>query len=344
VTPGLSHRQGCALGLACHLRAIAAVEVAAPQVPALAAQEHVDLRRPGRVARQVLGQGLDHHGGQSDGAATGGTLGRPDRKRAIDLQELRGHRDRAPLQVDPLAAQPGQLPPAQPPEGGHQHQRPVTGRHPLGDGGHLVDGGDPHLRSPIAGRPADAAGIDRNEPGLHRCTQDAGQEPVGLGAGRRADAIGLQLGQPGPHRQRVDPGQRVGPERRPQVAAQDAAVAGLGVSPQVHRAVQPAVSPLVEARPAQPRVGPLTPKHVRLDLGQEPTGVGLGLEGRRRGDVAAIGGAIAHLVAPGRQPADGTEAAAPLAAGHQALASIRPAATKPARSASAIRTWRPTLM
>jgi hypothetical protein len=36
--------------------------------------------------------------------------------------------------------QPGQLPPAQPAEGGHQDQRQVAWRHPLGDGGHLVDG------------------------------------------------------------------------------------------------------------------------------------------------------------------------------------------------------------
>jgi hypothetical protein len=139
----------------------------------------------------VFGQGLDHDGGEGDGAAAGGALGRSDRERAVDLQELLGHRDRAPLQVDALAAQPGQLAPAQPTECGHQDQRPVAGRHPLGDGGHLVHGGDPHLRCPIAGRPADAAGIDRDEPGLHRCPQDPGQQPVGLGAGRLADAIGL---------------------------------------------------------------------------------------------------------------------------------------------------------
>jgi hypothetical protein len=102
-----------------------AVEVTAPQVPALAAEEHVGLRRLGRVARQVLGQGLDHHSRQGDRAAAGGALGRPQRERAIDLQELLGHRDRAPLQVDALAAQPGQLPPAQPTEGGHEDQRIV---------------------------------------------------------------------------------------------------------------------------------------------------------------------------------------------------------------------------
>ena len=47
----------------------AAVEVAAPQVRVLAAQEHERLRRLGRVARQVLGQGLAHDGRQGDGAA-----------------------------------------------------------------------------------------------------------------------------------------------------------------------------------------------------------------------------------------------------------------------------------
>jgi hypothetical protein len=99
---------------------VPAVEVAAPQVPALAAQEHVGLRRLGRVARQVLGQGLDHHGRQADRAAAGGALRRPDGEDAVDLQELLGHRDRAALQIDALAAQPGQLPPAQPTEGGHQ--------------------------------------------------------------------------------------------------------------------------------------------------------------------------------------------------------------------------------
>jgi hypothetical protein len=64
----------------------------------------------------VLGQGLDHHGGQGDGAATGGALGRPDGERPVDLQELLGHRDRAALQVDALAAQPGQLPQRSPPK------------------------------------------------------------------------------------------------------------------------------------------------------------------------------------------------------------------------------------
>ena len=39
-----------------------AVEIAAPQVPVLAAQEHERLRRLGRIARQVLGQDLDHDG------------------------------------------------------------------------------------------------------------------------------------------------------------------------------------------------------------------------------------------------------------------------------------------
>jgi hypothetical protein len=43
-------------------------------VLALAAQEHERLGRLGRVAAQVLGQGLDHDGGQGDGAAAGGAV------------------------------------------------------------------------------------------------------------------------------------------------------------------------------------------------------------------------------------------------------------------------------
>jgi hypothetical protein len=114
-------------------------------------------------------------------------------------------------------------------------------------------------------RPADAAGVDCDEPGLHRRPQDAGQQPVGLGAGRLADAIGLQLGQPGPHGQRVDPGQRVGPERRPQVPLQDASVAVLGVGPQVHRAVQPAVQfRLPQVCGLQFRLPQVRPLQVRL--------------------------------------------------------------------------------
>jgi hypothetical protein len=65
---------------------------------ALTAQEHERLRRLGGVARQVFGQALDHHGRQGDGAAAGGALGRPDQGGAVDLQELLGRRDRAPLQ------------------------------------------------------------------------------------------------------------------------------------------------------------------------------------------------------------------------------------------------------
>jgi hypothetical protein len=82
----------------------AAVEVAAPQVPALAAEEHEGIGGWRGVVGQVLGQDVNDGGGEGDGAAPGGALGWADRECAVDLHKLLGHRHDPALQVDAPAA------------------------------------------------------------------------------------------------------------------------------------------------------------------------------------------------------------------------------------------------
>jgi hypothetical protein len=93
----------------------------------------------------VGGQLLDHEAGQPDRAPAGPGLGRPDVQHAPDLDHDLGHRDRPAQQVDAAAAQPGQLPDAQPAVGADQDQGAAAGRDGVGQGGDLGRGQESYL-------------------------------------------------------------------------------------------------------------------------------------------------------------------------------------------------------
>jgi hypothetical protein len=202
-----------------------------------------------------------------------------------------------------------------------------------------------HLARPLQPGTLDRRRIPRQVAGLHSHVQDAPQQPVGLGDGSRRDLTSLmQLGQPGADRHRVDPPQRRLLEHRQQQPSQQIVIEGPRPRPQIGRGRPPPLHPLPERDPSQPRIGPGPAEQVGLDLGQ--IAVRIRLAGKCPRSCMPDPGlvVVADLPATGRQPAGGPEApGAPPALDHQALASTRPAATKPARSPSAMRTWRPTL-
>jgi hypothetical protein len=106
-----------------------------PQRPALRGREHKGVRWGRRC--QVGGQLLDHGPGESDGAAAGAGLGRPYAQPATHLGNDLGDLDRASQQVDPAAAQAGQLPDPQAAVGADQDQGAIAGADGVGEPGDL---------------------------------------------------------------------------------------------------------------------------------------------------------------------------------------------------------------
>ena len=163
-----------------------------------------------RVVRvgQVRGQLLDHEPGQPDRAPAGPGLGRPDVQHAPDLNHDLGHLDRPTQQVDAAAAQPGQLPDAQPAVGGDQDQRAVARADRVGQGGDLGRGQEPHLLPLHLGQRHPPTRRLREHPGIHRGAHDLAEELVGLLHRRRRQPSAAQLGHPGAHVALADRGQR----------------------------------------------------------------------------------------------------------------------------------------
>jgi hypothetical protein len=209
-------------------------------------------------------------------------------------------------QIDPPDAQADQLPPTQPTVGGHQDQRPIPGTDGLGESGDLGHGGEPHLRCPLLAGPLDRAGVAEQIAGFHSRTQDARQQPVGLGTRAGAHALCFEARQPGANGERVNAAQGRLLEGREQQPAQQVRVEVAGGRPQVDRRLQPAVGPLGQGDAAELGIGPGAPVQVDLDHRQVAGGVGLaGDEGVRPGVHDAGQVAVADL------PATPTTAAGP---------------------------------